>query len=90
MSNINLTKRKLALLRKSPAKELLYDAIKRYTTEVEGMSPSMFLIEEVNQIVDEIEKVYLSQIPKKQVRSHQIDLEDSIKECNNESKTNRK
>lgn len=80
MSSIKVTRGKLALLRKSPAKELLYDALNT-VADVHGIS-----IEDVDRICIGLERMYLSQIPKKQPRVKNVDLEDMIKTCKEEKK----
>jgi glutamyl-tRNA reductase len=84
MSTPAVVRKKIAILGKPYVKEVIYDMLNYYINEIEGMAPSAFLVEEVEQVVKEIENQYKQQLPKKQPKVVNRDLEDLISEMSEE------
>ncbi len=70
-------KRKLKALSTSDSKEVLYDALTLYTEEE-------IIPEEIEILVKELKKQYISKLPKKEPKVYNVDLETSIIEIKKE------
>lgn len=80
MSNVTITKKKLSILRRANAKEVLYDVIKLYMENIAGREVDEHLLQMVDDIAGQLENDYLQQIPKKQPKVKHYDLEDMVKD----------
>lgn len=85
MTTLTTIRKKLALIRRSPTKELLYDTLRAYVIEKGDTIISVDdLMLTVDKIAKELESRYSSVVIRKGPKTRQIDLEESIKECKEE------
>lgn len=78
MSNIPNTKRKLKVLSMQGVPQMIYDAVSLCTKDYDLLPSTIAIFTE--HIIEKLENQYKSEIPKKQPKSKQIDIEDSIRE----------
>jgi thiol-disulfide isomerase/thioredoxin len=80
MSTPAVVRKKIAILGKPYVKEVIYDAMEYYLSEVCGHPEQEGLAEKVEQIAKELENQYKQQLPKKQPKVKHYDLEDMVRD----------
>ena len=81
MSNIANTKKKLAALETPGINQVLFDMLVTYVGEVRGEEVDGEILTEVTEAIAlSLKKQYLEELPKKEPKVVQTDLENLIKE----------